>query len=243
MIEKWCDVVGYEDAYEVSNFGRVRTKPRFVLGRSKSLRCLQSRLRSVQSRKDKRQCVALSNKNKGIQFYVHHLVLEAFIGPRPLEMECLHGDGDCTNNRLENLRWGTSAENKADQVRHGTNLAGERNGQAKLRSTDIPKILRQVALCTQQELADQYGVSVITIGDILRGHTWGGVTKGLLSTKPPRHSAKGVQNGQAKLNKSKVLAIRSNYRQGVSMRTIADHWRVSVQTIWNIVRRKTWNHV
>jgi hypothetical protein len=35
-------------------------------------------------------------------------------------MECLHGDGDPTNNNLSNLRWGTSIENEEDKLRHGT---------------------------------------------------------------------------------------------------------------------------
>ena len=36
--------------------------------------------------------------------YLHHLVLEAFVGPRPTGLICCHNDGDRTNNRLENLR-------------------------------------------------------------------------------------------------------------------------------------------
>lgn len=36
--------------------------------------------------------------------YIHHLVLEAFVGPRPPGLICCHWDGDPTNNRVENLR-------------------------------------------------------------------------------------------------------------------------------------------
>src|SRR5690606_38480338 len=50
----------------------------------------------------------------------HVLVAEAFIGPRPEGAECLHGDGDHTNNMVSNLRWGTKSENQLDSVRHGT---------------------------------------------------------------------------------------------------------------------------
>lgn len=51
--------------------------------------------------------------------YVHRLVLESFTGPAPEGMECLHIDGDKTNNHLDNLRWGTRQENILDIVRHG----------------------------------------------------------------------------------------------------------------------------
>lgn len=50
----------------------------------------------------------------------HALVAEAFHGPRPAGMEVRHLDGDHLNNRPENLRYGTKAENAMDRLRHGT---------------------------------------------------------------------------------------------------------------------------
>ena len=48
------------------------------------------------------------------------LVLETFVGPRPLDrrgrpMECCHGPGGKTDNRLANLRWDTEAANRRDR--------------------------------------------------------------------------------------------------------------------------------
>lgn len=42
---------------------------------------------------------------------VHVLVLQTFVGERPLGCEARHRDDDKTNNALCNLRWGTHAEN------------------------------------------------------------------------------------------------------------------------------------
>lgn len=51
---------------------------------------------------------------------VHVLVALAFHGPRPDGMVTRHLDGSRTNNRPDNLAWGTPAENSADRERHGT---------------------------------------------------------------------------------------------------------------------------
>ena len=51
--------------------------------------------------------------------FAHRLVARAFLGPCPDGMEVLHRDGDGSNARLSNLRYGTHADNGADMVRHG----------------------------------------------------------------------------------------------------------------------------
>jgi len=67
------------------------------------------------------------------QKYGHHLVLEAFVGHRPAGQECLHGNGNRRDNRRSNLRWGTSLENSADMLAHGTRYRAEwRNGNPEI---------------------------------------------------------------------------------------------------------------
>lgn len=51
---------------------------------------------------------------------VHRVIASAHLGVCPEGMEVLHIDGDRTNNRADNLRYGTRSENNRDQVRHGT---------------------------------------------------------------------------------------------------------------------------
>jgi len=51
---------------------------------------------------------------------IHVLMLEAFVGSRPEGLLGLHRNGQNTDNRVENLYWGTPTENVADAIRHGT---------------------------------------------------------------------------------------------------------------------------
>jgi len=50
---------------------------------------------------------------------VHILVLNAFVGPRPEGFQTCHWNGIKTDNRVENLRWGTVRDNIADSRRLG----------------------------------------------------------------------------------------------------------------------------
>lgn len=48
---------------------------------------------------------------------VHHLVLEAFHGPRPYGTEGCHGPGGRQDNRASVLRWDSHRENERDKKR------------------------------------------------------------------------------------------------------------------------------
>jgi len=67
-------------------------------------------------------------KRQGHQqfFYVHRLVLEAFVGPCPKGKQARHfPDRDPTNNNLCNLSWTTPLKNQRDRFRHGTSNRGK----------------------------------------------------------------------------------------------------------------------
>jgi hypothetical protein len=122
MIEEWRAVVGFEGSYEVSNLGRVRSVDRIEIW----VRTIRGQ-QIIGERKFKGKLLTPTAKaaghmhlslGRGNRVYVHHLVLEAFVGPAPARHECLHWDDHPENNRLDNLRWGTRAENLADFERN-----------------------------------------------------------------------------------------------------------------------------
>ena len=107
---------------------------------------------------------------------LHRLVLETYVGPCPQGMECRHLDGIETNNKLDNLKWGTHSENELDKVEHGTISRGEQSSCAKL-TESIVLLIRQLwnirwMDIQQRELAEMFGVSPDTICLIVNRRRW-----------------------------------------------------------------------
>jgi hypothetical protein len=110
---------------------------------------------------------------------VHTLVLEAFVGPRPPDLQCRHLNGNPADNRLTNLQWGTCLENTLDQYIHGVRPMGSTHGSSKLDETKVIEIL---ALLKQgvpkRKIGRLYGVRDYTIHLISKGETWKHVPRG-----------------------------------------------------------------
>jgi hypothetical protein len=117
----WRVIPGYEGSYEASDDGQIRSVERYVrIGRGEGhLRHYPARIRSLHTDKGGYKRVTLKVAGVARSHLVHHLVLESFVGPKPDGMECLHGNDIPDDNRLANLKWGTSSENSYDIVRHG----------------------------------------------------------------------------------------------------------------------------
>ncbi len=104
---------------------------------------------------------------------MHTLVLLAFVGPRPDDMQACHNDGDKNNNRLSNLRWDFPARNHADKKRHGTQTSGEDHPPAKL-TWDEVRIIRRLLdqRVSEGKIARAFGVTQVAISHIAIGKTW-----------------------------------------------------------------------
>ena len=121
MVEKWKDVVGYEGYYQVSDQGRVRSVDRVVKHKKNGPTRLRGRILQPSPRnKCGHLSVVLSKDNVKQALMVHTLVTRAWLGLCPEGMEVRHGVGKETDNRVENLCYGTRAQQYLDRVRDGT---------------------------------------------------------------------------------------------------------------------------
>ena len=114
-MENWKDIKGYEGKYQVSDLGRVKSLKRYVFSNFGGKRLVRERILKPRITKNGYVVAALGyNNNKN----VHRLVLETFC-PIDEKMDTMHIDNDRTNNRLDNLKWGTRKENLQQMSREG----------------------------------------------------------------------------------------------------------------------------
>jgi hypothetical protein len=118
--------------------------------------------------------VSLSQQNVRTDFTVHHLVLLAFVGPRPAGANvCRHLDGNPSNNSIENLKWGTFRENEADKAAHGRRPLGESVFGSKLTADKVKEIRRMHAAgISAYRLAKMFRVWHSTACRIVNRVTW-----------------------------------------------------------------------
>lgn len=112
MEEIWKDIEGFENRYQVSNTGKVRSLDTYqdnALTGGKSLR--KSKILNPWLEKGY-QRVGLSIGNKKHKYFsVHKLVANAFVENLLNKPHINHIDGDKFNNCDFNLEWCTPAEN------------------------------------------------------------------------------------------------------------------------------------
>ncbi|AWN02654.1 HNH endonuclease [Mycobacterium phage Xavia] len=122
MTEEWRPIPGTGGRYDVSDMGRVRSNGwEFIRSDGVPTR-VRAKVLSARSSHPAGYVMVNLVMPDGTRrhVHVHHLVLEAFVGPRPDGHYGCHNNGDPSDNRLANLRWDAPTENSFDKIRHGT---------------------------------------------------------------------------------------------------------------------------
>lgn len=110
------DVVWFENNYQVSSIGRVRTKDRMLVD-PRGNRYLKKWGHIMKLRKiDWYPAVNISKNDKKSKVLVHRLIWEAFIPNPECKATINHKNGIRDDNRLENLEWNTYKENTAHSI-------------------------------------------------------------------------------------------------------------------------------
>jgi len=167
MTERWKPVREYKGVYAVSSEGHVMR----VAGGSNTWagRVLRPSLRRGYPR------VRLYRGGVKQDVDIHRLVVEAFLGRIPDDLEVNHRDGIKTNNCVDNLEVVTHAENGQHAYETGLLVPqrGSDHGQAKLTEAQVLGIRRLATEgMAQRCIARQFSIGKSTVGRIVRHEAW-----------------------------------------------------------------------
>lgn len=170
-------IPGYEGYYEIDTDGVVYSLPREVMRGHPTRKthiyrvpgCILQPILNV----DGYYIVILYKDEERWVIGIHHLLLMTFGSlPKPGEL-CRHLNDNRTDNRLENLAWGTHQDNADDARRNGRHKRGESHKNSKLTDEAVKEIIRR---CRTGEVegvvGKDYGVKANTVNDIMNNRTW-----------------------------------------------------------------------
>lgn len=125
MEEIWKDIPGFKGVYQISSLGRCRS-----LDRTVKLHGVRGCKTKCCYRWTKGELLTATNNGRGYlaynlkcgKRYAHRLVAEAFIPNPDNKPEIDHINGVRSDNRAENLRWVTRAENVNNPITYQRNV-------------------------------------------------------------------------------------------------------------------------
>jgi hypothetical protein len=150
MTEVWASIPG--EHYEASSCGRIRNAR---TGRVLKPMMMRNGYMRVQP---------------GARRYrfVHRLVCAAFNGAPEGDLQVDHINKIRDDNRPENLRWVTPADNKKNRAFR----YGENHPHSKLNAKQVSEIKALLSVKSNTEIGSLFGVARRTIADIRNGVTW-----------------------------------------------------------------------
>lgn len=173
MKEIWKDVIGFEGFYQVSDLGNVRS---FVIYRNSTRANPKAMVPCRDSRGYYNFTVKKCFREKRT-LYIHREVAKAF-KPNPNNYKLVRHLNDVkTDNRVNNLAWGTYQHNRIDGIRNGKfpHEIGKRPVVRKLNEAKVGMVMMSPK--NNSELGRELNVSESTISKIRVGRNWNHVTK------------------------------------------------------------------
>lgn len=169
-MEKWKPIPGWEEFYEASDAGRIRSLPRMSRVNSVTpdrLRQMGGNMRTPTKGRGGYLHVFLTAEGRRKRYGVHQLVLLAFRGRPSQGTLTRHLNSEPSDNRLENLLWATQKENMQDRHARGLYYKGEKHPMVKITDEQVAEI-RSSALMGSS-MAKQYGLGASQISRIRHG--------------------------------------------------------------------------
>ena len=175
MKEIWKKVTGYEESYEVSNFGNVRSFDRYIKCKKNNEYLLFFKGYPIKQKISfyRYLCVSFKKNQKHTVKAVHKLVAEAFIPNPKNKPQVNHIDGNKLNNHVDNLEWVTASENCI----HVTRTLGKKGVILTVEQVRDIKFNIIYDSMLNKDIASKFKVHPNTISSIRNGHKWKHVTQ------------------------------------------------------------------
>jgi hypothetical protein len=182
--ETWVDIKGFEDLYQVSDSGKVRSKNRSELNSLGYLRNYkQKELKSKYNKVTGYNYIILYKNNKGYTFSIHRLVALNFLEKDNFNI-VNHKNGNKTDNRVENLEWCDTSHNHKHAFdiglrdRHKSSRLGSDNSNAKLTEDNVLKIVSLIedGSFSIKEIASMFNIHWSIVYKIKAKKVWKHVT-------------------------------------------------------------------
>ena len=111
MSEIYKPIIGFEEYYEISNYGNVKRLKRELFHISNSKRLFQERLLTPSLEKKGYLKIRITKDSKVYSFKIHRLVANHFVYNEFNLEQVNHIDGNKLNNHFSNLEWVSNREN------------------------------------------------------------------------------------------------------------------------------------
>lgn len=116
--EEWKNIKGYENLYQVSNYGRIKSLKKHSIFNN---RTYPTKILKCHINTKKYLDVELCRCNKSHRYRIHRLVAEHFIPNLEKKPQVNHIDCDKSNNKTNNLEWCNNSENQQHAFKNGLN--------------------------------------------------------------------------------------------------------------------------
>lgn len=181
MEEIWRPIVGFEEMYDVSNLGRVRSLFRYLTYKNRfgtfTTRPIKAKFFKCTPCNIGYPRVRLNKDGILTEIHVHRLVASAFIDNPNKFTYVNHLDENKKNNIVTNLEWCTQSRNAIHTYDLHEDRRGEFHFHSKLTEKTVKEIRNyfynnQITMIDCDQLAIKYNVTRVTIYNAAKKISW-----------------------------------------------------------------------